>query len=656
MNRSITSKQLIAVNLRYGVVANSLKILAFTDLSSKALYLSNRALSTPEVAQEVAKLIGIPSVANELILNSLRELRNDNQIKGDDGKWVLETKSRANIEKEIESYQSALTQVIDKHFPKTVAKTKISNWFTEAIVDFFTYNGDEWVKSVCKANKQFLEFKTSDDLIDGSLKKHGLEARAQELKSAFAGFLTSKDLDDQRYLTNVGFAMFSARLVAADVGADPITLDELKNSIFLVDTNFLFALQQECRRRLSASLKPLGMALKGIGAKLFFLRETKEEYARVWSGKRNEILKLCEVYPNRVVLDVDDGFVSTAKSRGCTNKEDFDKYFDSIRDIPIEVPSGPQIELLEDEEIVKEIEKAKKDFALKQAIQNWRLKLRPYWDRQPKSDSALGHDASLLYVAELEKNSGKKIFILTLDRSLQLCCVDRMGKHEVPMAIYLEGLIQILAINNAGPDLDATNFAPLLSGILIKRCVPPENLYAIEDLHWLYGIQKNVVKFKPEKIKQIALEINKARISGKKANDETLQRTINRLYQEEVQTDHQKVEESIERAHKAEETAEIEKNKRIEIENKFNKKEKEDESRSAKWKLAKSLLWRIPVVLVFGGAVFILASFAFRTLEKENLFSFVSSALSIIVIGYGFLNRPIKEYYNIKNGLLKNEK
>jgi len=224
------------------------------------------------------------------------------------------------------------------------------------------------------------------------------------------------------------------------------------------------------------------------------------------------------------------------------------------------------------------------------------------------------------------------------------------------MAIYLEGLIQILAINNAGLDLDATNFAPLLSSILIKRCVPPENMYTTQDLYWLFGIQKNVASFNSEKIKQIALEVNKARLSGKKANDETLQRTINRLYQEEIQSDHQKVEESVERAHKAEEAAEVEKNKRIEIENKFNKKEKEDKLRSAKWKLAKSLLWRIPVVLVCGGLMFVLASFAFRTLEKENLFSFGSSLLSVVVIGYGFLNRPIREYFNIKNGLLKNEK
>jgi len=656
MNSNITPKQLIAVNLRYGVVANSLKILAFTDLSSKALFLSNRALSTTEIAHEVAQLIGIPSVTDELVLNSLRELRNNGQIKGANGKWVLEAKSRKNIEKEIESYQSALNKVIDKHFPKSVDKTKIFDWFPEAIVDFFTYNGDEWVKSVCKGNRQFSEFKTSDELIDGSLRKYRLEANASELKNAFTGFLASKDLDDQRYLTNAGFAMFSARLVAADVGADPITLDELKNSMFLLDTNFLFALQQEGCRRLSTSLKPLGVALNSIGAKLFFLRETKEEYARVWSSKRNEILKLCEVYPNKIIMDADDDFISTAKARGCANKEDFYRYFDSIREIPKEIPSGPTIELLEDEEIAKEINKAKKDYPLKQAIQNWRLKLRPWWDRQPKSNSALGHDASMLYVAELEKKSGKKIYILTLDRSFQLCCADRMSKHEVPMAIYLEGLIQILAINNAGPDLDATNFAPLLSSILIKRCVPPENMYTTQDLYWLFGIQKNVASFNSEKIKQIALEVNKARLSGKKANDETLQRTINRLYQEEIQSDHQKVEESVERAHKAEEAAEVEKNKRIEIENKFNKKEKEDKLRSAKWKLAKSLLWRIPVVLVCGGLMFVLASFAFRTLEKENLFSFGSSLLSVVVIGYGFLNRPIREYFNIKNGLLKNEK
>jgi len=647
----ITAQQLTAVNLRYSTTARSLKTMAFADLASKALLLLETPQTVERVSQKIAELISVRSVSYEFAERGLKELKNDRKAEVSNNKWKLCDTTCNEIKKEVSSTFMTVKGILDRHFPRNIEANKLFDWFNDAIADFFIYNGDEWVQSVCKGTQNFSKnVKTSDEILASSIRRHRLEKCTSELKNSFRGFLASNDLEDQRYLTKVGFAMFSARLVAADVGADPITLDELRSATFLLDTNFLFALQLESSR-LADSLEILGRAMQAIGAKLAYLNETRDEYGRVWAGKRAEILRLLEIYPSQVVVGTDDDFISAAIARKCVNKEDFELFFQSLCDLPRQTPEGPEITLLDDEEILKETERAKDDNNLKNAIQKWCLRLRPIWHRQPKSNSALGHDASLIYVVELEKKSGNKIFILTLDRSLQACCAERGGRHEVPPAIYLEGLIQILAANNAGPDLDATNFAPLLISILHKRCVPPEHMYSTQDLHWLYGIQRNVASFKPEKIKKIALEVTKARLAGKTANDEKLQLTVNRLYQEEIQNTKRLVQESIDRARKAEEELEREKSKSIDLAKKLLDKENKEKLQKAKRKLIGVLSLRIPASIILALGAYFIVSLTLSGLQKENILNFIISFCTLVGSGYKFVKSPIKKYIEFKKSL-----
>lgn len=643
MSIPITPQQLTAINLRYGTTAKSLKTLAFADLSAKALFLLHKPLTTKEVAKKVAELIAIRTVSEDLIKRGLEELKTDRRVCIINGKWELGEEARQNIGKSASCFLDVFGRVLNRNFPKNIEEDELTAWFTDAIADFFAYNGDEWVQSVCKGSRRFSRsIKTTDEILGASIKKHGLNVYSAELKNSFKSFLASANTEDQSYLTNVGFAMFSARLVAADVGADPIALGELRGATFLIDTNFLFTLQLE-GHRFVASLEALGQSLGVIGARLSNLNETRDEYQRVWTGKRKEILKLVEVYPNEIVAGTDDEFISTAIARGCSDTEGFETFFQSIYEPPHQMPGKLIMDVLENQEIVKEVERAKNDSTLKSSLQRWYLKLKPYW-KPPKSNSALGHDAALIGVLEFERKAGNKVFILTLDRSLQACCAERVGRHEIPPAIHLEGLIQILAANNAGAELDATNFAPLLTSILLKRCVPPEYMYSTQDLHWLYNIQKNVSGFKPEKIKQIALEVMKARLSGRGINDEKLQRTVNRLYQEEIQNTNRVVEESMDRAMKAEEEAERERAERLKLEDRLRDKEKIETLRVAKWRLAKSLFWRILAAFVLAIVSFTIVSFVLSVLKKESVLDFMISVVTLLCGGYKFIKKPIEDY------------
>jgi len=640
----ITAQQLTAVNLRYGTVAKSLKTLAFSDLSAKALYLLGRPTKLDELTDSVAQIIGVRSLSKDLVLNGLQELKNDRKVKAVKDLWELLEQTKKDIEKQIKYSEEGFSAVLKRNFPLDIDPIILSGWFIDAISDFFTYNGDEWVQSMCRGTKNFAKgIKTLDELLDPSIKKHKLTQHTERLKNSFSGFLSGYNKDDQIYIVNVGYAMFSARLVAADVGADPITLEELRDANFVIDTNFFYALQLE-KNRLATSLEALGNALKEINAKLFFIHETEGEYKRVWAGKRSEILRLLDIYPDDVVSGAGDGFIATALARGCSNKDDFERFFDSIQQLPQEMVDGLPLTKNDNEEVDKIVQKAKQEEKLKNAIQGWCLRMRPFWHRQPKSNAALGHDASLIMTVEAERQAGNKTFILTLDRSLQACCAERAGNHNLPVAIYLEGLIQILAANNAGPNVDASNFAPLLTSILLKRCVPPEQMYSPQDLHWLYGIQKNIAKFKPEKIKQIALEVTKARLSGKIATDEVLQRTVNRLYQEEIQATSKQVEETIAREQLAEQNVSREKTLREQVESRLHIHEKEKNLRIAVFSLIKSLIWRIPVSLSIGYFGFFLASIS---VSQSNPLDIVLGLIAFLGSGYAFILKPIKDYIEV---------
>ncbi len=639
-----TAQQLTAINLRYGTVAKSLKTLAFSDLSAKALYLLGKPARLDEVSKSVAQIIGVRSLSNDLVLKGLQELKNDRKAMVSKDLWELLEQTSKDIKKQIESLETSLLSVLKRNFPADIELNLLTNWFIDVISDFFIYNGDEWVQSICKGSSNFTKLKTFDELLEPSIKKHKLTLHINELKNSFSGFLNSSNKDDQFYIVNIGYAMFSARLVAADVGADPIALEELQNASFFLDTNFFYALQLE-KNRLATSLEALGEALKEIGAKLFFIHETEEEYKRVWSGRRLEVLRLLDIYPNDVVSAADDSFVSTALARGCLNKSDFEVFFDSVQQLPQKMVEGLPITKIDDKEVNKIVLKAKQDGGLKDFVQRWSLKMRPLWNRHPKSNAALGHDASLIMVVESERQIEKKTFILTLDRSLQACCAERAGNHNLPVAIYLEGLIQILAANNAGPGIDASNFAPLLTSIILKRCIPPEQMYSLQDLHWLYGIQKNVAKFKPSKIKQIALEVTRARLSGKTATDDALQRIVNRLYQEEIQSTSREVSEAMARAQSAEQDALREKTLRKQADSKLQMYERKNNLRIAKFKLIKTLAWRTPVSLAIGYLGFYLASIS---VNQSSPLDIVLGLVAFLGASYAILSKPIKAYMVVR--------
>ncbi|MEA1962809.1 MAG: hypothetical protein U9M94_01060 [Patescibacteria group bacterium] len=183
-----------------------------------------------------------------------------------------------------------------------------------------------------------------------------------------------------------------------------------------------------------------------------------------------------------------------------------------------------------------------------------------------------------------------------------------------------------------------------MSNLLVKKCVPPNQTYNIQNLHWLYSIQKNVSKLSPEKIRKIAQVVMKARLAGKNSDDITLQRSIHRLYQEKIQTSNTKLEETHEKARVAEEKAENEKRRREKVKNKLKELEDKNSRRILRNSLLKSLLWRVPCTFLLGIFVYVITDLTLNSLEKEGVLDFILGIVTILGFSYKLPLSPIKKY------------
>jgi len=640
----IEKKDIVTINLKYGSSVKPLKVLAFAQLSAKALFLSKVPMTIDAIATEIARLIGVKKISVDLIKNGLEYLVEINKVKQKDNNWFLYDDARKEIIRDIDSARYQIRKVIEKHFPNTVEIKKLKAWFTDASASFFGYYGDEWVGAISKkANKQMLlKGKTIDELLLPSIKEHHFDAIQQSLLEGFIRFLSSDDNIDQQYLMLISQAMFSARLVAADIGVDPITLQELKDSTFILDTNVLLSTALEAGKQ-AKSINSLEDALKALNSNLVYLYVTKEEYGRALVGKRGEILHLVDTFPDEIIKDVADDFVATAKSRGCVSREDYERFFTSLVSIPTALTNGYKIAQEDDGTIVSIAKNAEKDKDQKKEIQKCAEKVRPKW-RGPKSEMALNHDAGLLCVAKFIRSENKKCWILSLDRSLQMCAINQAGPHGMPMVLSVSALIEILSVNNAGPELDSTNFAPLLAKIILNECMPPSNTYIIQDLTLLHKINEKAAELSPEDIRGIVKEITKARIEGKVLGSTNLELKVNRLYQENVMSMTTRLMEAKEKTRVAEESANEEKKKREEAEKNIIKIKNEELKRNALNRFVIQLVLRLFTSLLLSYVIFICFWLFFDRKNEKEVIRYVLSVVTLLLTTWKSIPQAFRDY------------
>ncbi len=644
----VTPTQLTTINLKYSSNAEPLKMIAFADLTANALFLLNKESDLSEITTEITRILSISNIDEKFVSDALQALKNDKKVTWHKGKWKLSTGLYSDIKDEKEKGENALESVLKNHFPTSIEKEILKKWFLQATADFFGFNGGEWVKAISKdSNVKFSKPQSVNQLLTSSIGAAGLSEHKFELENSFNAFLASDDCDDQTFIMNLGFAMFSAKLVTADIGADSISISEIQGGTFLLDTNVLLAIHLDGHKLLKA-IQVLGAALKKIGVDLILLNSTKDEYNRVFVSANTDIDLLFKRFSPQVVLGADSKFVESAVMRGCTTKEHFDVFLENVRLPPNELPGGLGINMLDNPDVEQEVKKASTDNTLKTSIQKHSMKLRFSSDKKPKTETALQHDAALIRVVEKLRRNKAKTWVLSLDRGLQVCAAERVGVNNIPSVLMLEGLIQILALNNSGPGQTAADFAPLLTSIILNRCTPSKKSYSLADLRWLHSVEERAGDFSSEHVKKIVNVVTQHRFAGGKLDDAKLRLEVNRAYQDVKREHSQELEDAKERAKNATTEVVTVKSELLQKTKDLSVYQHEDCLRAAKKKLRKALYWRIPVTLIMSTGIYLLAKFS-TPQDINGVLEWFSSIVGLVGISYVFLKHPIEKFRKLSN-------
>ncbi|RJR28023.1 hypothetical protein C4561_00770 [candidate division WWE3 bacterium] len=596
LTKMISTKQLITLNLKYGTETKPLKDVAFAQLVSKALYLADSPLSQKQIAVKVKELLGIQKVTRSNIVGGLTYLKDEGKVtEKNAGMWELTLRERSNIESNLNTDQHLMEDVIERHFPSDIDKKIIREWFIDAATDFFGHFGDELVTSITKNTKT--RPKDLKELLKPSINKYSLLANSLELEKGFVDFISCDDDRDKQYFMQLIYAMFSARLVAADLGYDPIAVDEVKNATLVLDTNVLFVLALE-RHKSAKALKAVINTLNKLGSRVVYLDCTRQEYSRAVSHVKKSTLEIVNYgYPWEVLVNTTDSFMRTAIKRGCSKEEHFNEFFRSIMSVPDTSEFGFSLSFEADAVTEEVSKKAENDKGMQAKIQDFNTrygsKLREY---PIKSPSSLIHDATLIHVCDAKRKEGEKYWVLSLDRSLQMYAVNNTNPHGVSTVISLDILVQVLALNTTAGAVDSNEFAPFLAIMMLNECLPTQGAYSMVDLKTMAQISDEVKILPPANIDRLVDIVKKARFAGKPIDSSQFLVSFNRA----LQTEKENVGEELRKAHETIESYKVDLDKEKEKSLKVTSYLQDDHKSKLSRRYLRDLVIKILISIIIG--------------------------------------------------------
>jgi len=611
--------------LRHGEVSAPLRARAFGQLIEKTLYLSNGGLRFGELKNSLVSMVGTPGIAEDTINEAIQLLSNAKCIeKTKQKKWCLQQARHKEIEKEIERAENRRVLLCQRHFPSSISEERLRSWFEDACTAFFN-KYSEIIVSLLSGGRP-VELKrysfALDEILVDSIRHHQLTTYKEQLISGFGGFIRSLNQQDQEELMNIVQATIASRFVTSDIGGDPLALEEFHEATFLLDTNVLFATSLE-KHKIAKSLEATGKALQIINAKLKYVQPTKEEYENTVAYQTEQVMMSVGKFSRNVIEGANDLFIQTALARGCASQKDFECFFEEIKQPPKELCVDVPIVLLDNQDIEMFANEGKKDEKLKAKI---RATTSPTRKNRPKGENTVNHDAALVYIVERSRAQGENIWILTLDTGMQELSVERAGEYGFPLWISVEALLQILAVDSQGTDIDPTDFAPLLSRILSTDYIPSLETYTSEDLCLLVEREDRITSLPDEKIKEIASKVRRTILQGKRKNDPELTLLVQREFQgfrlehEEVL---RKTKEEAEKERKDRESAEL-------TTSKIQKRALPDRIKSIRYDALISLLKII--LLSFGIGISIYLLFDVLLSIPNTLISYLVSIGAVITI------------------------
>ena len=502
--------------IKHNTSFKSLTKLALSQILLKIVYLHPQGVTTNALSARIEEYISV-RISQSDIDDALRHLTQEGKINSKRGRHYIKEDFKTTIDKSVADNSALHERVIRKWFAQSATyKTEngpsaVTDWFSKQLIQFFKEYRNEWINDLVSrrhsGKRTHFDF---EKILNNSFNDSRINPKDHTwLKTRFIDFLESDELEDNSLLWYYGLSSFSATLLSARNYADEFTIEMFKDSKFILDTNILLILELE-GHDLNYSFKPIAEIFQKLNIEPIYFYISRDEYSRALERKRFAILSSITKFDLRIVKESDCGFIRTALRRGCQEKEDFERFFEDLTEIPKLLADLVEIKLMDSGEINDEIQKGSSDDSIKSEIDAVCLKRT----KRSKSKNVLSHDAGLYYGAKYLRSTDQKCWILTRDGTIREFANEKIVRDDFPIAIGLDSFIQLMAINSGGIDNKPSDFAPLFAKIIQYSLLPDTNTFKVEDLHFMAQSDIDLMELDTDSLKSIAQNVNKQRFNG----------------------------------------------------------------------------------------------------------------------------------------------
>lgn len=523
-------KTLKTLHLRLDSTSKYLTKNAVSQLIIKVLYTEETSMSKTQIEDGLKKLFKT-SIASQRIEESIEKLLEKKEITYSKKTYSLTRSNRKTLGKRYNESNDRLNRIIQKYFsPFNSTKDAVIQWFSDATIEFFKSYSKDWTYDLCYNKSEKIKTKKEDIFkhIERRTKNNKLIDKEDydSLNQKFVDcIINKKDSDIDAHLWEYGTSSFAANLIQSSIGADPISISAFQDSKCLFDTNVLMNIGLEASEYFQIFTK-LDKIFKGLKITPGYLHITEQEYINTVANLNKEILRNVSNFPFSVIKETEDEFIQSAIKRGCRLPEDFEEFCHQIEAPPKSIATEQKIYIFNDDtELDNKIDDAQNDEKRKKEL-NQLFKDATGHDKRA---IPLKHDIGLIAGAEFYRKK-EKAFIISQEVSINNYSHTKPPKDNLPLALRLETLINMLAIDNGGIDVNPNDFSNLFADMIRYNLQPEKDTFEIADLSKLLDTELQIEQLPPEEVIIMANSLHQSISKG--IPDEEISLELHRQFQD----------------------------------------------------------------------------------------------------------------------------
>ena len=123
------------------------------------------------------------------------------------------------------------------------------------------------------------------------------------------------------------------------------------------------------------------------------------------------------------------------------------------------------------------------------------------------------HDAGIISGAQFIRKDDK-CWIITSDSTMKRFAIEHCIRDENEIAVGLDVVIGLMAVNSGGVNIDALNFAPLFKNLIKYSLVPESAAFEVKDLAFILRTNIKINELPNDKVIEVAKEVKRLRVAG----------------------------------------------------------------------------------------------------------------------------------------------